>query len=105
MWAILDVSGTQFKVRQGDVIEVNRIHAGDQQELVLDRVLLIQDQQTRIGTPILSEARVVAEVIEHTRGPKVVAFKYRRRKNSATKKGHRQDKTLLRIKEIQYGTA
>jgi large subunit ribosomal protein L21 len=70
--------------------------------VTFDRVLLVnQDGQVRIGAPTVENARVVADVLEHKRGKKVIVFKMKRRKGYQKKQGHRQELTVVRIKEIQ----
>jgi len=100
MYAVIKTGGKQYRVAADDVITIEKIagEAGAQVEFA--EVLLIGGDNPKIGTPLVSGAKVVAEFIEETRGPKVIAFKKRRRKNSRRKRGHRQDLVKVRIKSI-----
>jgi large subunit ribosomal protein L21 len=72
--------------------------------ITLSEVLMIGDGEgTKVGAPFVSGASVAATIVEHARGPKVIAFKKRRRKNSKRKRGHRQDLTVLRVTGITTG--
>jgi len=102
MYAIIEVGGKQYYVQKGDVIEVEKQEFKDGHELPIHKVLLIsKDKKVEIGQPYVKEAKVVAAVLGQTKGDKVVSYKYRRRKSSHWKKGHRQQLTRLEIKEIE----
>ncbi|MBM3249823.1 MAG: 50S ribosomal protein L21 [Candidatus Omnitrophica bacterium] len=101
MYAIVEVGAKQYRVEKGDVIEVERQSAEAGKDITLDKVLLVsKDKKVEVGQPYLKEARVVATVVGDLRGEKKLSFKYRRRKSSHWKKGHRQELTRLKIKEI-----
>jgi large subunit ribosomal protein L21 len=101
MYAIIEVGGKQYNVQEQDIIEVEKQGGSEGQEISLGKVLLIsKDKKLEIGQPYLKEAKVVGEVIKQIKAPKVVSFKYRRRKSSHWKKGHRQQLTRIKIKEI-----
>lgn len=100
MYAIVETGGKQFYVEQGAKITVEKIQASAGEEITLDRVLMLGGEDRRIGTPIVDGASVTAEVLARGRRPKVIVFKRRRRKDSKTMHGHRQDCTYLRIKQI-----
>lgn len=102
MYAIIKTSGKQYKVEAGTEIEVNRLAQEPGQEIVLnDAVLMISDNDNlTIGTPVVEGATVTLEVKEHFRGPKLIVFKMKRRKRSRVKKGHRQDLTKVVVKAI-----
>lgn len=101
MFAIIQIGSTQFKVSEGDVINANRMPDEKGASVVLDKVLMyVNGDDVRVGTPYLKDVKVTAKVGTHPRGPKVVAFKFRRRKNYARKVGHRQDLTALNITKI-----
>ncbi len=102
MYAVIKTGGKQYRVAVGDVIRVERLDAEVGGTLDLDQVLMVAggDDAPRVGTPLVDGARVRAEVIDQTRGPKIIIFKMKRRKNYRRKKGHRQDLTVLRIREI-----
>ncbi|OGX46662.1 MAG: 50S ribosomal protein L21 [Omnitrophica WOR_2 bacterium RIFCSPLOWO2_12_FULL_51_8] len=100
MYAIIEVGAKQYYVEKNDIIEVERFSAG--KEIVLDKVLLVSnDKQAEVGQPYLKGAKVHALVLGHILGEKSVAFKYRRRKSSHWKKGHRQQLVRLKIKDIE----
>lgn len=104
MYAIIEDSGTQIKVRQGDLVDLNqRELTADASTLTLDRVLVIGDTgngEAKVGLPYLTGARVTASVVGEGRGPKVVSLKYKRRKGSRKKIGHRQGYLRVKIESI-----
>ena len=101
MYAIVQIGSSQFKVSEGDMIDANRISNEVGKNISIDKVLLYaKGSDIRIGQPFLKDVKVTAKVVKHLLGDKVTAFKYRRRKNSASKIGHRQKLTALNIKKI-----
>ena len=101
MFVVVQVGNSQFKVSEGDVIKPNRLDYEKGQSIVLDKVLLYSDgKTTKLGTPYLKDVEVKAEIINQLRAPKVIAFKYRKRKDSARTHGHRQDLTAVKIAKI-----
>ena len=104
MYAVIKTGGKQYRVAADEVLTIEKI-AGQAGALVeFTEVLMVAGSaEPKIGTPILAGAKVTAEVVEQGRAPKVIAFKKRRRKNSRRKRGHRQDQTTVRIKEIIGG--
>lgn len=102
MLAILNVSGTQFKVHVTDVIKTNFIDKSVTSCITLNKILLTDNGIiTNIGYPYLNNVSVIAEVIRHSRDDKVLVFKKKRRKNYRKKYGHRQKITYLKIKSIE----
>ena len=100
MFAVIKTGGRQYRVAPDDVLEVGKI-AGDVGTIVqLGEVLVLGGDTPVLGTPAVAGASVAAEVLQHKRGPKVIAFKKRRRKNSRRKRGYRDEITVLRITEI-----
>jgi large subunit ribosomal protein L21 len=101
MYALVEIQGRQYRVREGARITVDRMaDAGETVEL--SGVLLVaHDGEVRIGRPYVAGARVTATLQGHTRGRKVVVYKYRRRKHYRRKQGHRQALTRLRIDSIE----
>jgi len=100
MFAVIKTGGRQYRVVPDDVLEIGKI-AGEVGTIVqLGEVLLVGGDQPVLGTPTVAGASVAAEVLQHKRGPKVIAFKKRRRKNSRRKRGYRDEITVLRITEI-----
>lgn len=102
MYAIIEVGAKQFNVQKGDIIQVEKQDIKPGKEINIKEVLLVsKDKKVEIGQPFVKEFKVVATVLEQTKGPKVISYKYRRRKNSHWKKGHRQKLTVLKIKDIE----
>ena len=100
MYAIIETGGKQYKVQPGQVIEVEKLEA-KKGKVTFDRVLLCADgDDVQIGSPTVKKAKVKGELLEMTKGRKVIAFKKRRRKGSQTTRGHRQTIARVRIDEI-----
>ncbi len=100
MFAVIKTGGRQYRVVPDDVLEIGKI-AGDVGTIVqLGEVLVVGGDTPVLGMPTVAGASVAAEVLDHKRGPKVIAFKKRRRKNSRRKRGYRDEITVLRITEI-----
>ena len=100
MFAVIKTGGRQYRVVPDDVLEIGKI-AGDVGTIVqLGEVLVVGGDTPVLGMPTVAGASVAAEVLQHKRGPKVIAFKKRRRKNSRRKRGYRDEITVLRITEI-----
>ena len=100
MFAVFKTGGKQYRVAAEDVLKVGKVK-GDPGEIVeFGEVLVVGGDSVSLGAPTVAGATVAAEVLEQARGPKIIAFKKRRRKNSRRKIGHRQEFTLLRITEI-----
>ena len=100
MFAVIKTGGKQYRVAAEDKLKVEKV-AGEPGEIIqFGEVLVVGGDSVTFGNPTVSGASVAAEVLEQGRGPKVIAFKKRRRKNSRRKRGHRQEFTLIRITEI-----
>ena len=100
MFAVIKTGGRQYRVVPDDVLEIGKI-AGDVGTIVqLGEVLVVGGETPILGLPTVAGASVAAEVLDHKRGPKVIAFKKRRRKNSRRKRGYRDEITLIRVTEI-----
>ena len=95
-FAIFQTGGKQYRVQAGDVIKVEKLNADGTVEF--DQVLILGD---RVGAPFVDGARVVAQVVEQKRAPKVLVFKKKRRQNYRRTRGHRQHITVLKITEIK----
>lgn len=101
MYAILETGGKQYKVRPGDTLSVEKLPGEPGDTVDLGRVLMLADgEAVTIGRPTVSGARVVAEVVQQGRGPKIIVFKYKAKVRYRRKTGHRQSLTTLRVKEI-----
>ncbi len=104
MYAVIETGGKQYRVEVGTELEVELLDIEPGKTITLDRVLLIADgDESTIGRPLVAEASVSAEVLDQTRGPKLISFKYRPKARSRVKKGHRQELTVLRIADIMLG--
>lgn len=99
MYAIIETGGKQYRVKEGDVLDVELLHTeGDVQ---FDKVLMIHDgKEPKIGMPHLEKCAVHAEIIGMEKGPKVIAFKYKKCKNYRRLVGHRQKYSRVKIKKI-----
>jgi len=100
MFAVFKTGGKQYRVAADDVLEVDKINGEPGEIVEFGEVLLVGGDNVTLGSPTVAGATVAAEVVEQARGPKIIAFKKRRRKNSRRKRGHRQDYTRIRIVEI-----
>jgi large subunit ribosomal protein L21 len=100
MFAVFKTGGKQYRVAAEDVIKVGKVKGEPGEIVEFGEVLVVGGDSLSLGAPMVSGATVAAEVLEQARGPKIIAFKKRRRKNSRRKIGHRQEFTLLRITEI-----
>ena len=105
MFAVIRTGGKQYRVAKDEVIEVEKLAGDPGSTVTLADVLMVggDGAEPRAGTPMLAGASVTAEVVEQTRGDKVIIFKKRRRHNSRRKNGHRQHLTVLRITGISAG--
>jgi large subunit ribosomal protein L21 len=100
MFAVFKTGGKQYRVAAEDVLKVEKIKGEPGEIVAFGEVLVVGGDSVSLGAPTVAGATVAAEVLQQARGPKIIAFKKRRRKNSRRKVGHRQEFTLLRITEI-----
>lgn len=100
MFAVFKTGGKQYRVAADDVLNVDKIKGEPGEIVEFGEVLLVGGDNVTLGAPTVAGATVAAEVVEQARGPKIIAFKKRRRKNSRRKRGHRQEFTRIRITEI-----
>ncbi len=100
MFAVFKTGGKQYRVAAEDVLRVDKVQGEPGEIIAFGEVLVVGGDNTTLGAPTVAGATVAAEVLEQARGPKIIAFKKRRRKNSRRKRGYRQEFTLLRITEI-----
>jgi large subunit ribosomal protein L21 len=101
MYALVRTGGKQYRVAKDDTILVERISADEGAEIILDDIVMLGDgDQVTIGAPRVEGAAVSATVMRQTRGPKIIIFRRKRRKNHRRTQGHRQDLTLLKINAI-----
>ena len=101
MYALVKTGGKQYRVTKDDTILVERIAAEEGAEVILNDIVMLGDgDKVTIGTPTVEGAAVSATVVRQTRGPKIIIFRRKRRKNHRRTQGHRQDLTLLKINDI-----
>jgi len=101
-YCILETGSKQYRVAAGDTLEIERLAVEAGQPVTFDRVLLVnRDGKLSVGAPTVSGASVVADVVEHKRGAKTLTFKMKRRKGYHKSIGHRQELTVVKIKEIK----
>ena len=104
MYAVFETGGKQYRAGAGDTVTVEKLDAEAGKPVTFDRVLLVSnDGQITVGSPLVEQANVVADVVEHKRGPKLIAFKMKRRKGHRCKIGHRQDLTVVKVTDITAG--
>ena len=100
MFAVIKTGGLQYSVAEDQKVRIGRIEGEPGQIVQIGNVLMLGGDKPQLGVPVVSGASVAVEIVEQSRGPKVIAFKKRRRKNSRRKRGHRQEYTVVRISEI-----
>jgi large subunit ribosomal protein L21 len=101
MFAVIKTGGKQYRVVANDEIIVMTLAGESGEKITFADVLMLADgDNIQLGAPMVAGAKVIGEIVAQARGPKVIAFKKRRRKNSKRKRGHRQDLTVVRITEI-----
>ncbi len=102
MYAVVETGGKQYKVAAGDKLEIERLPVEAGQVVTFDKVLLVNsDAGVKVGAPTLENTTVSANLLEHKRGVKLVAFKFKRRQGYHKKKGHRQELSVVEITEIK----
>jgi len=100
MFAVIKTGGKQYRVAAEDIIRVDRVNGQPGEIVEFGEVLVVGGDVPQLGTPTVAGATVAGEVLQHTRGDKVIAFKKRRRKNSRRKRGYRHEFSVVRITEI-----
>ena len=104
MYAVVKTGGKQHRVREGDLVRVEKLDGDVGAKVTFNEVLMVAGEgATKIGTPLLSGATVEAEIVKQGQGKKILVFKMKRRKNYAKKQGHRQGFTEVRIKDVAFG--
>ena len=101
MYAIVETGGKQYKVSVGDTLNVEKLERPVGDKITLNVLLLSNGEKITAGAPYVQGASVVAEVVEHGKGDKVVVYKYKAKKNQRKKQGHRQPYTTIKIVEIK----
>jgi len=100
MFAVIKAGGKQYRVAAEDIIRIDRVNGAPGEIVEFGEVLVLGGDTPQLGTPTIAGATVAGEVLQHTRGDKVIAFKKRRRKNSRRKRGYRHEFSVIRITEI-----
>ncbi len=101
MYAVIKTGGKQYRVSEGDLLNIELLDGDKGSEVVFSEVLMISgDGDVRIGTPLVEGAKVIGEIVNEAKGPKITIFKMKRRKGFRKKTGHRQKYTNLKIKQI-----
>jgi large subunit ribosomal protein L21 len=100
MFAVIKTGGKQYRVVAEDVLRIDRLEGDPGTVVEFAEVLVVGGDTPVVGAPTVAGATVAGELLDHVRGPKVIAFKKRRRKNSRRRRGHRQEYSLVRITEI-----
>lgn len=103
MYAIIESGGKQYRVTEGQVVRLEKLPGQPGEEVVLDRVLLVADGRTVVGTPFVEGARVVGRIVAQGRGRKILVFKFKPKVRYRRRQGHRQPYTALRIERIEFG--
>lgn len=101
MYAIVKTGGKQYRVAEGDVLNVEKLDAEVGAEVSLDVLMLVDGENFSVGQPIVTDANVVAKIVEHGKGDKVIVFKYKPKKDYRKKQGHRQPYTKLEIVSVK----
>ena len=101
MYAVIETGGKQYRVSEGDVINVERLKVSAGDAIEFDRVLVISDGgSVKVGTPVVENAKVSGSVVENGKGDKVIIYKYKAKKDYRKKQGHRQPYTQVKIEKI-----
>ena len=100
MFAVIKTGGKQYRVAANETLQVERLAGEAGETVTFSDVLMLGGDVPKVGAPLVGGASVLAEIVEHTRGRKIIVFKKRRRQNSRRRNGHRQDFTVVRITDI-----
>lgn len=101
MFAIVETGGKQYRVQEGDVITVEKLNVEAGEKIVFDKVLMLSDGETvKVGAPYVESCNVTGTVVENGKGPKVIIFKYKAKKDYRKKQGQRQPYTMIKIDKV-----
>ena len=101
MYAVIETGGKQYRVQEGDVINVEKLNVSAGDDITFDKVLLFNDgEKLQVGAPIVEAAKVFGSVVENGKGEKIIIFKYKAKKDYRKKQGHRQPYTLVKIESL-----
>ncbi len=101
MYAIIKNGGKQYKVQEGDFLNLDKLDASPKDKIVVEEVLAVNDKELKVGTPLLKGAKVELEVVTHGKDKKIIIYKKRRRKDSKLKKGFRREFTRVKVLSIK----
>lgn len=102
MYAIIKTGGKQYRVQEGDVIYVERLDGGSEEQVEFNEILAVSDEgKMTVGTPVVEGAKVIGKVVEQGKGKKIIVFKYKPKKDYRKKQGHRQPYTKVMIEKIE----
>ena len=103
MYAIIETGGKQYRVQEGDVVFVEKLDVAEGEAIGFDKVLVVSNEgKLAVGAPFVEGAKVEASVVEQGKGPKVIVFKYKAKKDYRRKQGHRQPYTKVKIEKIHF---
>ena len=100
MYAVFKTGAHQYNVKEGDVLTIDKIEGGAGDKVTFDQVMLVGGNSPKIGAPLVAGASVEAVIEEQTRNPKIIVFKYKRRKNYKKTRGHKQPVTVVKVSKI-----
>ncbi len=102
MQAVIKTGGKQFRVKEGDIINVEKIKGNPGDYVEFNQVLMVSDAEkgNKLGSPLVADSTVKGEILRHLKGEKITVFKFKRKKGYRRKKGHRQVYTSIRITEV-----
>ena len=103
MFAVIKTGGKQYRVAADETLQIEKLDGDAGDAVTFSDVLMLGGEEPKVGAPLVAGAAVLAEIVEHKRGRKIIIFKKRRRQNSRRRNGHRQDFTVVRITEIRGG--
>ena len=102
MYAIIETGGKQYRVSEGDVLNIEKLEIAEGETVGFDRVLtVVKEGEVVIGKPLIAGAKVTAAIVEHGKGKKILVFKYKAKANYRRRQGHRQPYTKVRIEKIE----
>lgn len=103
MYAIVETGGKQYRIKEGDIFQVEKLDVPEGETVEFDKVLALSNENGfSAGQPYLENVKVIGEVLEHDKDKKIIVYKYKPKKNYRKKQGHRQPFTKVKIKSIQF---
>ena len=100
MYAVFETGAHQYNVKEGDVLTIDKIEGSTGDKVTFDKVMLVGGKSPKFGAPLVEGASVEAVIEDQTRNPKIIVFKYKRRKNYKKTKGHKQPVTVVKVSKI-----